>query len=357
MSIGVGIIGANPDRGWASMAHIPALQASPDFHLAAVCTSRMESAKAAAEKFGAPQAFADPAAMAAHPSVDLVVIAVKLPQHFELVSAAIQANKAVYCEWPLGLTSAQSAELAAMAKQRGVKTVIGLQSRSSPEINYLRDLIRDGYVGKVLSTTLLGVGMVWGDWVDQGNAYTADAANGVTMLTIPLGHTLDALCWCLGGFESLDARLGHRRDQTRIIETGETIPMTAPDQIVIAGTLASGALASIQYRGGMPRGTKLLWEINGSEGDLQITSEGGHVGMFDLKLSGGRGADTALQQLAVPESYRWAPAGTPAGFPYNVAQHYALLAQDLRDGGSRCPGFEEAVQHHLLLRSIERPRL
>jgi predicted dehydrogenase len=75
MTIKVGIIGANPDRGWAAMAHVPALQASPDFRLTAVCTSRIDSARAAAEKFGAAQAFADPQELSSHPEVDLVVVA------------------------------------------------------------------------------------------------------------------------------------------------------------------------------------------------------------------------------------------------------------------------------------------
>jgi predicted dehydrogenase len=47
--IRVGIVGANPSRGFASIAHIPALQALPDFEISAVCTTRQDSAEAAAE--------------------------------------------------------------------------------------------------------------------------------------------------------------------------------------------------------------------------------------------------------------------------------------------------------------------
>jgi predicted dehydrogenase len=44
--IRVGIVGANRSRGFASIAHIPALQALPDFEINAVCTTRQDSAEA-----------------------------------------------------------------------------------------------------------------------------------------------------------------------------------------------------------------------------------------------------------------------------------------------------------------------
>jgi hypothetical protein len=56
--IRVGIIGANPDRGWAAQAHIPALRSlADDFEITALSTTRHESAAAAAELFGVPAAF------------------------------------------------------------------------------------------------------------------------------------------------------------------------------------------------------------------------------------------------------------------------------------------------------------
>src|SRR5579864_2891085 len=100
--IRVGIVGASAHRGFASVAHIPALQALPDFELVAVCTSRQQSAEEAARHYGAPLAFSDPEQLAAHPDVDLVTVSVKVPDHYTPVMAAIAAKKHVYCEWPLG---------------------------------------------------------------------------------------------------------------------------------------------------------------------------------------------------------------------------------------------------------------
>src|SRR5438046_3766479 len=179
--IRVGIIGANPDRGWAAQAHIPALQSLPDdFEITALSTSRRESAEAAGRRFGVALAFDNHQDLVNSPDVDVVAITVRVPHHFELASAALAARKAVYCEWPLGNGLQEAEALAALAKEKGVLAVAGLQARSAPAVAYVRDLIRQGYVGEVLSTTLVGSGMGWGPTVEPFNAYLNDKKNGAT---------------------------------------------------------------------------------------------------------------------------------------------------------------------------------
>src|SRR5881392_2866533 len=129
--IRVGIIGANPDRGWAAQAHIPALKSlSDDFEITALATSRGESADAASELFQVPVAFDNHQDLVDSTKVDVVVITVKVPYHLELATAALDAGKAVYCEWPLGNGLREAETLAALAKKQGVLAVAGLQARS-----------------------------------------------------------------------------------------------------------------------------------------------------------------------------------------------------------------------------------
>ena len=52
--------------------------------------------------------------------IDLVVVTVKVPYHFELVSAALNAGKHVFCEWPLGNGVEEARKLAELASQKGV---------------------------------------------------------------------------------------------------------------------------------------------------------------------------------------------------------------------------------------------
>ncbi|SEJ19809.1 Predicted dehydrogenase [Sphingobium sp. AP50] len=353
MAIGVGIIGVSPGRSWAALAHIPALQALPDYEIRALSTTRQESAAAAAAEFGIAKAYDNHQALVTDPDVDLVAVTVKVPHHLELVSAAIAAGKHVYCEWPLGNGLAEAETMAAMARDKGVVGAVGLQARSSPALRHVRDLIADGYVGEVLSSTLVGSGMNWGAYIDQPNAYTADKANGATLLTIPFGHTMDAVAQCLGEFSSLQALLANRRDHFTLVEDGSQKPMTAEDQILVTGVLESGATMAVHYRGGFCRGTNFRWEINGTEGDIVATADAGHAQMFPITLHGGRGEDRSLQPLPVPADCKWTSADIPP-FAENVAQAYALLASDLRDGTSHCPTFADAVRRHRLIDAVER---
>src|SRR2546428_624458 len=221
-------------------------------------------------------------------------------EEVELATAALEAGKAVYCEWPLGNGLREAESLSALAKKKGVLAVVGLQARSAPAVAYVRDLITQGYVGEVLSTTLIGSGMGWGPTVEPYNAYLNDKKNGATMLSIAVGHATDALCHCLGEVRELSATVAVRRKSFTIAETGGSKPMTAHDQVCVTGLLQGGAALSIHYRGGRSRGTNLMWEINGTEGDLQLTAAGGQAQISERTVPGGKGAQSSPQVLPVP---------------------------------------------------------
>jgi predicted dehydrogenase len=351
--MGVGIIGVQPGRSWAAVAHIPALQALPGFQITALSTTRLESAKAAGEAFGVTNCYDNHQALVNDPAVDLVVVAVKVPHHFELVNAALDAGKMVYCEWPLGNGLDEAIAMAGKARALGIRCAVGMQARAAPVMAYVRDLVTQGFVGEVLSTTLVGSGMAWGGMTDNANAYTNDKTNGATMLTIPIGHTMDAVCHCLGEVTQVSATMANQRKSVLNAESGEMMPMTAEDQIAISGMLEGGATLSVHYRGGMIRGTGLLWEINGTEGDLQIKAMAGHAQIFDLVLSGAKGDQPALAPMEVPTEYLWSPPEL-AGPAVNMAQAFIRFENDLRDGTKICPDFDDAVVRHRMIAAIER---
>src|SRR5438034_4684491 len=154
-TLGVGIIGVSPIRGWAAAAHIPALRALPNYEIRALSAHTAETARAAGERFGISAVFSDHAQLVTQPNVDVVAVTVKVPHHRELVSAALAAGKAVYCEWPLGRDLADARAMAALAGEQGVRTVVGLQARQAPAIEFVEGSRREGYGGEVLSTTLV----------------------------------------------------------------------------------------------------------------------------------------------------------------------------------------------------------
>ena len=354
----VGIVGLQPGRSWAARAHITALRAlSETFEIVGVANTSKASAEKAAAETGLPRAFADVAELVAAPEVDIVTVAVKVPHHLEIVKAAIGAGKHVYCEWPLGNGLAEAEEMAALARAKGVLGVVGTQARVAPEIEYLRYLIADGFVGDVLSTTLIARGGALqggGSVPDRKTyAYLLDRANGATLLTIPVGHTLAALMDVFGEVAEVSSVLATRRPTALVIDTGEILPASAPDQVLVSGVFASGIPISIHYRGGAARdGNGLSWEINGTEGDIRVSGPSGHTQMVRLSLEGVRGNEKTFRSLQVPASYR---SGWPEDVePGNVARLYARMARDLREGTRTAPSFEDAVEVHRVIAAIEK---
>src|SRR5213596_4268144 len=297
-TLGVGIIGVNPVRGWAATAHIPALRALPNYEIRALSAHSAESARAAGEEFGVSALFADHEQPETQPDIDVVAVTVKVPHHRELASAALAAGKAVYCEWPLGRDLDDARAMAALAAEHGVRTVVGLQARQAPAIEFVQQLLADGYVGEVLSTTMVGLSIP-GDVVGQPNAYMLDKSNGANVLTIAVGHSLDLLNYVLGEFADLSAVSNLRRPLITIEETGERIVKTAADQIAVIGTLTSGATASVHVREAVAGGTGFLWEINGTDGTLRITADAAYPEIYPLTVTGATGGNEPAE-LVVP---------------------------------------------------------
>ena len=348
--IGVGIVGANPERGWAHMAHIPALRTMPEFRIAAVSTTNMESAKACAATLPASDRFDDSARMAEHPDVDLIAVTDKVPEHYRIAMTAIEAGKHVLCEWPLAIDTAQAERLLAAARERGVRHFIGLQGRLSPTVAYIRDLIAEGYIGDLLSCSIIGSGLAWGAAIDRSNAYGLDPRNAATLLTIPVGHLLDTLTSLLGPVGPVKASIPQRRTHTTTIESGEVLPLETPDQVLIATSFGDGIPTSIHYRGGLSGATNLHWELNGTSGDLVVSAATGHVQMSGLSLRGSQGGPgSELQPMPVPQSYFEPEEASLAAEAASVRRLYRLIAADIADGTSRAPDFAAALRCHEML--------
>jgi predicted dehydrogenase len=351
--IRVGIVGATVTQGgsgWGANAHVPALKALPHYELKAVCTAHEDTAKASAAAFGAERAFHRFSDMTADPEVDLIVVCVRVPGHRALVMAGLQAGKAVLCEWPLGASLAEAEEMAGLARQRSLKTIVGLQARSDPTILYAADLVRAGYIGEVLTANLSvatqaqlqrGPGRIW-----QGVR-----ANGANTLTITGGHAIDALCAVLGEFSEVSARVSTRIPEWRTLD-GKPVPVDSPDSISVVGRMVGGAEVSVNVAAvpSNPGGNRM--EIYGREGALVIRADGS-LNIGPSQAHAGKGKEPVVS-MPVPSKYKLAPEGTPGGPPYNVAQAYARAADALRGGGSFDVDFSLAVQRHKLIDAIER---
>ena len=354
-TLGVGIIGVNPAWGWAATAHIPALRALPNYEIRALSATSAEAARAAGEAFGVAKVYSHHDELVAQPDVDVVAVTVKVPHHRELVWAALAAGKAVYCEWPLGRDLDDAREMAAFAARQGVRTVVGLQARQAPAIAFLLELLSDGYVGEVLSTTMVGLSIP-GDVVIQPNAYMLDRNNGANLLTVAFGHSLDTLNHVLGEFADLSAVSAIRRPLITAEQTRQQIVKTAVDQVAVIGTLTSGATASVHVREAVAGGTGFLWEVNGTDGTLRITADAALPEIFPLTVAGARGPGEPAE-LRVPAAltHRWPSLAGLEGAPaFNVGRAYAAFAEDIENGTHAVPDFADAVRRHEVIAAIER---
>jgi predicted dehydrogenase len=330
---------------------MPAIQALPGLTLQGVANRTFANSQEAAAKFGAPTAFESVDALVNSPDIDLVVVSTPVPSHHELVMQAIGGGKHVLCEWPFGANLEQATEMRDAAKAKGLVTAIGLQGRGTQDLNQLRDMIADGYIGKVVSASML-LTSGGGDTHAQRTAWWADRKNGANMLTIGAAHNLDALRYVLGDFVSVSALARTQFPNPKINETGETITRTSVDNLLISAELEGGALAAIHMQSVPVQPTGALLEIHGTDGAIVVRGQGGIQG-GNLDIRGARRGDSSLEPIAIDDAHRF-PAGTPEGPGANFMALYRDTAAAISEGKPVSPNFDTAVELHRILDAAER---
>lgn len=347
----VGIIGADTQASWAGASHVPALHAQPSLVLAAVATRREESAKAAAEAFGAQNWFADPYALIRDENIDVVTVTVKVPAHRDLVLAALSAGKAVYSESPLGASLAETEEMAVAAQ--GLHTAIGLQGRHNPAVRRAVELVSSGKLGRLFSARVSATTFGYGRQSPSAYDYFNKLASGASFMTITTGHVLDVIEAVLGNITEVDARTELLWPEIEIADTGETSVREIPDHLDLIAKTTSGAPVSIQVLAGVtPDQANFTFEIRGSDGWLRLT--GNHpagVQVGDLQLSSS--VDFSAPEAPVSTGVGPTAAEIWKGASINVGEVYASLARDLAAGTWETPGFAHALHNSRLIAAVE----
>lgn len=348
----VGIIGADTNASWAGASHIPAIRAQPGLVLAAVATRHEESAKAAAETFGAERWYANPYELIRDDSIDLVTVAVKVPAHRELVLAALDAKKAVYCEAPLGSSLAETQEMAAAAGS--LHTAIGLQGRLNPSVRRAAEIVASGRIGRLMSASVRATTFGFGPQSPSVYDYFNKVASGASFLTITTAHVLDVVEAVLGNITEVDARTDLLWPQIQLVDTGGTSVREIPDHVDVIAKTALGANVSVQVLAGVPEAeAHFVLDIRGSTGSLKLT--GNHVAgvqVGDLVLS-------ASVEFTAPEAPLATGVGPTAadfwkGAAINVGEVYGSLARDIAAGTFHTLGFAHAVHNSRLIAAVER---
>ncbi|KAK0446589.1 NAD-binding Rossmann fold oxidoreductase [Desarmillaria tabescens] len=294
--IRIGFIGLS-GQGWASTMLAPPLFEEPlssQYQLTAVSTSNPDSAEATAAKYASLSGnpvkpyHGYPEHIVSDPNVDLVAVSVKVMDHFENAMKVIDGGKVLFLEWPAGNGLKETSALTSAAREKGVRTIVGLQGRMDPVFRKVKAIVDSGEIGRILSTSLTARTFpelkIWGSRVSSANALYSVNSHGGTLLDIKGGHIFDTLTFVLGPVANVSATLSTQYPIAAIVDengkpTGETIEQDAPTQVAVSGVLTNGAVMSVHIRGGLQTrsdgkaGTPLLWVIDGEKGSIRMESD------------------------------------------------------------------------------------
>jgi predicted dehydrogenase len=268
--VGVGLIGF----GWLGHAHSRSLRRIPmlfadrgfDAELVICADTVPERLAEAVEAFGYAEATPDWRRVVEHPGVDVVFVTAPNMLHLELIEAAAAAGKHIFCEKPVGGTPEQTARAARVARAAGAITGVGYNYRWAPLVQYARQLIADGRLGRITNYRGRFFSMYGSDPLNPLSwRYRLDqAGHGVT--TDLLSHAVDLAHMLLGPI-------------TRVVGTTETFIRERP--------LSAGDSHYARGRADDPRGA--------------VTNED-YTGMLCEFAGGARGAFEASRTIVGPES-------------------------------------------------------
>jgi predicted dehydrogenase len=187
----------------------------------------------------------------------------------------------------------------------------------------------------------------------SSRSWQRDASLGANPLTIANGHVIDALRFVVGNFARVSCMVTTQSRQWYETDTKQLVDVTSPDNILVSGKLASGAVASVHVAAVPWAGGGFRMVIYGRDGTLiatgNVSSQRGEM----LRVQGAKRSHE-LNDMAIPDRFLRMPADFPRGDPFNVGQMYALFAETIRTGRNTngMPTFDTAVDLHRFLDTI-----
>lgn len=381
----VAVVGAgfsnSPDgrENWAVRAHLPALKALPElYEVAAVCTTRMESAKVAAEHFGVPHAFDSVERMLRElPQIDVVCCSVRPVFHHQVVMPALRAGKHVYCEQPLGVTTAQAQQMADLARENKVRTILGHQTHYEPASLQMAELVRAGYIGRPLSfnyTYFVSNHIVprpaHRQWVFQaamGGHAGFRSGQSLERVMAVLGEDVNEIC----------AHLAVKAPERANLSGGPPIKSDQVDNLNYLLSMGDGIMGTLQACMTAWFGSGTRFELYGTEGMLLLTTaespewtkEGGQgdPSRGVLKLYGAHAdVNKIIAQAVAPErlqhqfkelpiaDHHYCVKGIERGrATFLVAQMWHAFAQAIHAGHEAAPNFRDKLKIHYIWDAVD----
>lgn len=337
--------------GWLNNFHLPCITGRPNVEIVGVLGSSKRSAEAAISKFSLPdsvKAYDSPEDLARDDNVDLVVVSNPAPAHREVLLPSLRAGKDVFVDWPIDVTYEGASEMAEIAREKRLKTVVGTQGRYALVVARVSEIIASGAIGRVLATSVMGGVSTGGREPERtGVEYSLDGNSGTTIVDIHLAHLLECLAPVVGRMKSVKSTIKTMRPTTNIVDptTGEIVrkdvEKTAPDQVMVSGESERGMPVNIHLHGGMSPGAA-RWLIIGDAGEIDIS------GIMSLPWL----------NLPVPWTVKVHNAqGTTEQLVRDEEPHGQPAVRRLWDAffeGKSWPSFEDGIKTHTVVDAVWR---
>jgi predicted dehydrogenase len=326
--IGIGLVGYGAIGRLHALCYRVLPLAYPDLpvvaRIAAVATSSAASAERARRELGV-EATTDLGALLEHSGVTAIDCCAPTGDHARIALAALQAGKALFCEKPLAATPAESAQLAALARERGLAGGVNYHFRQIPAIQEARRRVEAGLLGEIYGFHLR---YYRASSLRRDRALTWRFAGPGSGVLADLGsHLIDLALHLLGPITTVAA---HTRTVVaeQLGPDGRPQPVEADDAAWLALELAGGGRGTIAA-------SKL---VPGAADDLRVEAYGSHGTLvFDTRtpnvLHIAEGADSPVGGTSIATFSRTQPAASLPGAetPTSVFQwHLASIAAFLR---------------------------
>ncbi|MDX8121895.1 Gfo/Idh/MocA family oxidoreductase [Janthinobacterium sp. GMG2] len=274
--INIGLIGA----GYMGKAHTIAYKAVRGIFPTAlnpVCecisTSSAEGAARSAQELGWNRSTGDWRTLVNDRAIDAIIVATPPATHKDIVLAALALGKPVFCEKPLGMTAAESLQLAQAAEAAGVANMVGYNYIRTPASQLARQIIESGEIGEIIHVAAEHVEDYLHDPRAPASWRTREATATRAGALADVGSHLLNLALRLGGpVDSLVADMNTVHAQRQGPAGMEAVENDDQGNVMLR--FASGALGALTFsRVAAGRKMGYTYRITGTKGALAFDQE------------------------------------------------------------------------------------
>lgn len=357
----VGIVSAN----WGALAHLPAWRLIDDVEVTAICTSRRESAEAAATQFGVERPFWDFEALCADPDIDIVDAGTNPILRERMITSALMAGKHVVNQVPFAPSFASAKGMADLARQQDRKAMVAASVAGLPHLALMKEMIDAGEIGEVFQVQC--------SWqlsfflkIFPGFPYIwfGDAGQGVSVMRNQGSHLLHAIRQVFGPIASVS---GHLATQLKEWDLGDGTKKT-PETCDTAHALLrfkSGAMGTLITSWTAADAPGFHIDALGSKGRLRLDAVH-YPSIASARLYHGV-PDSAMmpsgKEVPLPERLLQVCGRTvqpEESDAQNGSQRLSLarlfegFSGAIRDGGNAHPDFDRAAEVQGLVEAVYR---